>query len=805
MTSKTGSGVTWEEAEIDLAAWQGLRSLRFATVPSAGFEVELVATLARAANGISAGDVQITTPDGQLNGFDVQFIADEIRILFPTRGARGTHSVILNSGGVDPLHPFFSEASFDFFIDCPAGDCRVGPVMDTTAGLAEPAIDLTAKDFTGFMRVGSDWALATDANWSDLSTASAERMLVELLAHHADMLSLHQDRVVQEAFIDTARERLAVKRHGSLLGVEIAQGGSANTVVAIDVGAAGYLPVQCPIVRLEEGGEQTIGFETTDAVFLDPDWNAGLEDIADAGLLRVAAWPGASDAITASGATRMLLLGWDLQLSPGQRIGLIQGSQSHVATLISVNEYEAPGWTDDPVNVSTTVLRRVTEVVWDQPTLTDFSPWVDPAELPFLITANLVDAVHGTRKRASNSPGTGDVPLSGGRRDCVFAEESSGTGPLIRALRTPEENILHDAKSDRPQLSINIDGQPWSWETHLWGSAGFDQHFTTEREEDSSVWCLFGDSERGAAVQAANGPALPDSATTKIEVEYLVGDPATGNVSPFALNGVGTHPFDITVNNAISDLAIRAVVNVTAGVGGERPVSLDAARLAIPESITHPPLERAVTLQDYAAAALTVAGVSQAAAKLIGGLFNTIGILVAPEDTDELSEELAVEVYRVIDQLRMAGREHIVQAPDYVPLDIALLVCPTAEAGVAETRQAVRDALSAKPENTDGFFHRSNLDFGSDIMLSDVLAAVQRQPAISAVKALQFRPLRDSNGLATRQAIELGPTEVAQFSADEAKPEKGRLTIRIQGIDPSIPPGAFSVASPPAELSGGIV
>ncbi|MEF9605419.1 hypothetical protein O4J55_25060, partial [Paracoccus sp. PXZ] len=66
-----------------------------------------------------------------------------------------------------------------------------------------------------------NWAAATDPNWAGTNPASTEAMLVELLAHHAEMLSLHQDRVAQEAFIDTARERLSLNRHAAALGLAL--------------------------------------------------------------------------------------------------------------------------------------------------------------------------------------------------------------------------------------------------------------------------------------------------------------------------------------------------------------------------------------------------------------------------------------------------------------------------------------------------------------------------------------------------------------------------------------------------------
>jgi hypothetical protein len=63
-----------------------------------------------------------------------------------------------------------------------------------------------------------------------------------------------------------------------------------------------------------------------------------------------------------------------------------------------------------------------------------------------------------------------------------------------------------------------------------------------------------------------------------------------------------------------------------------------------------------------------------------------------------------------------------------------------------------------------------------------------------------FRPLFDAGGDPVRRAILPGPTEIVQFAADEARPERGRLTVRIQGIDPPDPPAAFTVGGPAPEL-----
>jgi len=158
-----------------------------------------------------------------------------------------------------------------------------------------------------------------------------------------------------------------------------------------------------------------------------------------------------------------------------------------------------------------------------------------------------------------------------------------------------------------------------------------------------------------------------------------------------------------------------------------------------------------------------------------------------------------------VDRLRMAGREHIVRAPDYLPLDLALLVCPAVGVDAGAVRDQTRAALVPGSSAQPGFFHRSRIGFGAEIRLADILSAVQAQPAVGAVRALAFRPLLDASSVQVRRSIRLGPTEIAQFAGEEARPDRGRLTIRVEGVDPpELPTDVFSVGGPAPEPPTGV-
>ena len=188
------------------------------------------------------------------------------------------------------------------------------------------------------------------------------------------------------------------------------------------------------------------------------------------------------------------------------------------------------------------------------------------------------------------------------------------------------------------------------------------------------------------------------------------------------------------------------MTNVVPGSGGREPHTLARIKEELPASLRHGPLQRAVSLEDYATAAMDVAGVARATARARGGLFNTVLVLVDPEGSGDVDERLRQRVSDHVDGVRMAGREHIVLAAEYVPLEVELEVC--ANPGFAGN--VVRDRVLAelRPGSADrpGYFHPDRLSFGDVVRLGDLIAFVQDIPGVRSVRAVTFRPLGDTVG-----------------------------------------------------------
>src|SRR6185369_4828268 len=71
-------------------------------------------------------------------------------------------------------------------------------------------IDYLARDYNSFRQALIDLIPAKLPEWTDRSEADFGIVLIELFAYMADILSYYQDRVANEAFLNTEQERRSV-------------------------------------------------------------------------------------------------------------------------------------------------------------------------------------------------------------------------------------------------------------------------------------------------------------------------------------------------------------------------------------------------------------------------------------------------------------------------------------------------------------------------------------------------------------------------------------------------------------------
>ncbi|MBT2510677.1 putative baseplate assembly protein [Streptomyces sp. ISL-98] len=143
--------------------------------------------------------------------------------------------------GTEPFPGFdqrYFSAEFDFRADCPTPfDCAEEQPDSPPAFPAAPVIDYTARDYDTIRRLMLDRLALTTPDWIERNAADVGTTLVELLTHTADQISYQQDAVATEAYLDTARRRVSVRRHVRLIDYPMHDGVNARAFVTIETTA----------------------------------------------------------------------------------------------------------------------------------------------------------------------------------------------------------------------------------------------------------------------------------------------------------------------------------------------------------------------------------------------------------------------------------------------------------------------------------------------------------------------------------------------------------------------------------------
>ena len=133
-----------------------------------------------------------------------------------------------------PFDPRYRCLEFSFKAACPSDlDCKIEPACPEEAPLPPPEIDYLAKDYASFRRLILDRLAVTMPDWTERHVPDIGVTLVELLAYVGDHLSYHQDAVATEAYLETARQRISVRRHARLVDYHLHEGCNARAWVAV--------------------------------------------------------------------------------------------------------------------------------------------------------------------------------------------------------------------------------------------------------------------------------------------------------------------------------------------------------------------------------------------------------------------------------------------------------------------------------------------------------------------------------------------------------------------------------------------
>src|SRR6266571_295076 len=123
----------------------------------------------------------------------------------------------------------YARLDFSFKAGCASDlDCKIDDVCPP-APLVEPEINYLAKDYASFRQVILDRLALTIPGWQERHVPDIGITLVEILAYVGDYLSYYQDAVATEAYLETARQRISVRRHVRLVDYAMHDGCNART------------------------------------------------------------------------------------------------------------------------------------------------------------------------------------------------------------------------------------------------------------------------------------------------------------------------------------------------------------------------------------------------------------------------------------------------------------------------------------------------------------------------------------------------------------------------------------------------
>jgi Baseplate J-like protein len=715
-------------------------------------------------------------------------------------GDFSTYMLTIRSTALDPYFdevPFSFKAGCESDLDCEAPSLPCPPLEDDPT-----LIDYSAKDFTSFKQVLSDYSALRYPLWVERSEADVGVMLMEALSAIADELSYLQDRVAAEATLGTATQRVSLVRQARLVDYEPTPAIAATTTLQLDVtGGTTSLASGLRCSALGADGLQ-VPFEV----------GTGLTDESGALVSQTyqvrATWNRLK-----SGAPNLLPYWWDDArhcLPPGstrlwligQGYGFVQNAGQQL--LIDTTSLDA----DPPVRELVTIgdVLETTDPVFATPlTRLDLeAPTVYEHELSRTVFAgNLVPAVQGSRTSETFAvpPAPPTPPNATPPAPVIVRTGANWTPddprPLYRFTLAadqiswlPVESPDGDTNADvaaKPVIALGsanaIGGQdPWIWQRWLLDSGPSDDVFTLTPERFSIVgtngtdtW--FDYDGEGTTILFGDGVfGRTPIASTVFTVTYLAGGGIVGNV-----------PADTIVQippNQPQSGSVRSVTNPFAAAGGADEETPQQIRDRAPQAFQAKPL-RVVRQSDYVAAAQSLPWVLQAGTSFRWtGSWLTVFTTADPHEREDLTLQELEDLSDLLNRRRLAGYESYVLAPNYASLDLQITVCAQPTAFASDVQEAVLARLQPGllADGTRGFFDHEQWSFGEPLEASALLAAVQRANGVLGVTDVSYRergllpdwvPLPDT--------VTIPVDRILRVDNDPTRPEDGSLRVIVEG------------------------
>jgi hypothetical protein len=736
-----------------------------------------------------------------------------LRIKVMPVGDYSTYTLSLRNPDFDPI---FSDIPFKFRPGCFNLNCA--PERDAVpAPLDAPAIDYLARDYDSFRHTLITAMTQRVPDWQPTSEADLDQVLIDLIAADADELADFQDRVMNEAYLGSARKRVSLARHARLMDYHIHEGNQGSTWLAVKVASDDTLPEEFGVWthdKWNDPGCVVFASEASQKCFrllnelLVYDWGGSVTaleagstevDLTLAGGMSQAGADALRD-VFLSGDVHHLLIQQELNPETGTANGRDLTARQIVQLLPLGGPVPRAESVRDPVpDPATLAVRWTVRVRWtaeDRLQRRYCTVTRCGGQLVIGVSklfGNLLRVTHGrprvTTFRASGTAlGFADDTQFVGKDEAHYESLYKQIGPAQvgcgTSLTLPKAPLAFRNTApggDVPtrstlQVSVNGFADPWEEQSDLIESAGDDEHFIVETDERGVSRLRFGDG--------VNGAALPDDAV--VTCRYRVDQGEAGNV------GAGTLARFDHGGTALAEA--WNPFDVVDGRAAESPAEI---LRRVPEAYRRRQ-KRAVTLADYAACAEELPGVAHARARYAWtGSWRTVRVVIDPAGTDVLDRDLSRRIADHLEAVRLIGEDLEVRPAQFVPLDIKLRLCAHPHYWPEDLRAALEIEFSTDymPDGRRAFFHPDLWTFGQPLYASQIVGRALRVTGVERVLSLSMRRWNPGSGegliIVTLppdalpevlvEKLEVGPFEIVQVDNDPSRLETGRILFEILG------------------------
>ena len=148
------------------------------------------------------------------------------------------------SASLNGFDPQLTQVCFSFKVECgPDFDCKPQTPPCAPDLPTPPPINYLAKDYGSFRTIMLDRLNQLLPDWGASSEADMGIALAELVSYVGDRLSYYQDAVATEAYLETARRRVSLRRHALLVDYHVHDGCNARAWVQVTTNASSGTPV----------------------------------------------------------------------------------------------------------------------------------------------------------------------------------------------------------------------------------------------------------------------------------------------------------------------------------------------------------------------------------------------------------------------------------------------------------------------------------------------------------------------------------------------------------------------------------